>query len=116
MIGHHSPPKALLEHVDQAKFGSGIQDWIGHPGLVIDATTFAFGHLTSDVRLFAPTTGVLALQPVFGALQSLTLSSCGLAFVRACLSLVCHLFAVVLRSGPAHQRADLARLRATRAV
>jgi hypothetical protein len=102
MTGHHSPPKALLEHVVQATFGSGIQDWIGDPGLVVAATAFAFGHLTPDVGLFALIIGPPALRRVFGALQSLafTLGSGALAFVRAFLSLVCQLFAVVCDSVP----------------
>jgi hypothetical protein len=65
--------------------------------LVVGATTLAFGHLTPDVRLVAPSTGPLALGLVFGALQSLAfpLGSRALAFVRACLALVCHLLALV---------------------
>ena len=45
---------------------------------------------------------MLALRLILGALQSLAfpLGSGALAFVRACLSLVCHLFAVVCDSIP----------------
>ena len=50
----------------------------------IEATTFAFGHLTVDVRLLAVRMGSLALSLVFGALQSFTFSLGGrpLAFIR----------------------------------
>ncbi|HTX95016.1 MAG TPA: hypothetical protein VME67_09280 [Mycobacterium sp.] len=59
--------------------------------------TFAFGHLTTDVGLFALSTGSCAFVPLFGALQPLafTLGGGPLAFVRACLSLICHLLTFV---------------------
>jgi hypothetical protein len=58
--------------------------------------TFAVGHLTPDVGLFALCTGSCAFLTFLGALQSLvfTLGGGALAFVRACLSLICRLFAV----------------------
>lgn len=59
--------------------------------------TFAFSHFTTDVGLFAPSTGSCAFLAVFGALQSLafTLGVGPLAFVCAHFSLVCRLLAVV---------------------
>jgi hypothetical protein len=76
--------------------------WIRVRELVIGATTYAFGHLTPDVRLFAQSLGSLALRPVFGALQSLAfpLRTRALTFVRAYLSFVCHPLAVVCDSVP----------------
>ncbi len=71
-------------------------------GLVIGATTFAFGHRTLDVRLVAPRMGTPTLRLVFDALKSFafTLGSRALAFVCAHFSAVCRLLAVVCDSVP----------------
>jgi hypothetical protein len=82
--------------------GDGSPSFRRGRGLVVVATSFAFGHLTLDVRLLPTDTGSLAPRPFVHALQSLafTLRRRALAFVRAQLSLVCQLLAIVCDSVP----------------
>jgi hypothetical protein len=92
------------------------QSWSARASTRINATTFTFGHLTPNVRLFAPSSGSLALGLVFGALKSLvfTLRSRPLAFVGEYLSVVCRLLAFVeirSRSSAIRSRTSASRSR-----
>jgi hypothetical protein len=92
------------------------QSWSARASTRVNATTFTFGHLTPNVRLFAPSSGSLALGLVFGALKSLvfTLRSRPLAFVGEYLSVVCRLLAFVeirSRSSAIRSRTSASRSR-----